>query len=236
MHNHIVRLLGCYVGQDGDNALAAQRQNRQNLIVIAAVNIEIGTNQSRNFSHLRQIAACFLHCNDVLYLCQLRNCLGCNVATGSAGYIVKNDGNIDAVCNCCVVQNQPLLCCLVVVGGYQQNGISACLFAALCQFDTVCGIIAACTRDNGNTTCRSLFCEADTFNLYLIGHGRCLPCCAADDQRVCIICNLKFNQFLHFIKVYAAVSVHGCYEGYACSCENRHMYDLLTKIELSYIV
>ena len=26
------------------------------------------------------------------------------------------------------------------------------------------------------------------------------------------------------------------YEGYACSCENRHMYDLLTKIELSYIV
>ena len=34
--------------------------------------------------------------------------------------------------------------------------------------DTVCGIIAACTCDNGNTTCCSLFCEADTFNLYLI--------------------------------------------------------------------
>ena len=48
--------------------LAAQRKKRNHHVVVAGVDGEIVGNQPANFSHLRNIAACFLDACDVWML------------------------------------------------------------------------------------------------------------------------------------------------------------------------
>ena len=133
-------IFGCYVGQNGDNTFTAQRQYGQDLVVVTAVDVEIGAAQSSDFCYLRQVAASFFYSYDIFNFRQFCNCFGSQIATCSAGYVVQNDGNVDRMCECGVVQNLTFLCCFVVVRCYQQNAVSTSFFTSLSQFDAVCWV------------------------------------------------------------------------------------------------
>ena len=60
----VVSILGCHVGQHTDDALAAQSQQRDDLVVVAGVDVQLRTAGGSDLSYLADVAAGFLDTYD----------------------------------------------------------------------------------------------------------------------------------------------------------------------------
>ena len=65
-------ILRRYIGKHTDDALAAQCQKRDDLVIVAGVNVQVVATEFGDFRYLGDVAAGFLDSVDVRQLCQLR--------------------------------------------------------------------------------------------------------------------------------------------------------------------
>ena len=96
-----------YVGQHADHALAAQSQQRHDLVIVAGVNVQAVTAGRRDLGHVADVAAGLLDGVDVRVLRKLGQRGGRQVAARAAGHIVQDAGDMHGVRNGCVVASRP---------------------------------------------------------------------------------------------------------------------------------
>ena len=93
----IVRILRRHVGKHADDALAAQRHDRQDQPVLAGIDIQLIPAQRGDLADLGQVAAGFLDAVYVGQLAQLGQRCGQDVAAGAAGDVVQDAGQRNGV-------------------------------------------------------------------------------------------------------------------------------------------
>ena len=148
----VVGHLGRHVGQHADHALAAQRQHRYDLIVVAGVDVQLVAAQLRDLGDLHDVAAGFLDAVDVGQLAQLGQRFRLDVHAGAGRHVVDDAGQADRIGNGGVVGDQPGLGGFVVVGGHQQQGVGAVGLRLLRQLDGIGGVVGAGAGHNRHAT------------------------------------------------------------------------------------
>ena len=88
-----------YIRQYRNNTLAAQGHDRNDHIIVAAVDVDLIAALCSNLCGIANVSAGFLDCCNVLVLCQCCNGADIKTYAGTAGNIVKNDRQVYAVCN-----------------------------------------------------------------------------------------------------------------------------------------
>ena len=104
------------IGHHADDPLAAQCQQRHNLVIVAGVDVQVIPTGRRNLGHLADVAAGLFHGVDVRVFGKLGQRGGGQVAAGAAGHIVQDAGQVHRVRNGRVVSDKACLAGLVVVG------------------------------------------------------------------------------------------------------------------------
>ena len=87
-----MNLAGDQVGQHRDDARCSQRQRRDNLVVIAGINVQGIAALSSDLRHLIEIAAGFLDRGNVVNLRQTLIGIHSDIDASAGGHIVENDG------------------------------------------------------------------------------------------------------------------------------------------------
>ena len=108
------------VGDHTDDALAAQRQQGNHLIVVAGIDVQLVTAKLCDLRHLRNVAGSFLDAVDEGVLAQLQCRFRGDVQAGAGRHIIQDDRNAAGLCHCGEVGDKASLRGLVVVGGHQQ--------------------------------------------------------------------------------------------------------------------
>ena len=196
------------IGHHADNALAAQCQQGNHLIVIAGVDIQRITAQCSHLGHLRDVAGGLLDAVDERVLAQLQSGLGCNVQTRAGGHIVQDDRDAASLSHGGKVRHQTGLRGLVVVGGDHQQGIGTAGGRLCCQCAAVVGIVRTGTGNDRYAVIDRIHGKLDGGQLLLIGHGRALAGGAADDDGISVAGDLILDNAAQLVKVDASVLVH----------------------------
>ena len=92
----VMGVLRGYVGQHADHALAAQSQQRHDLVIVAGVDVQAVTAGRCDLGHVADVAAGLLDSVDVRVLRKLGQRGGRQVAARAAGHIVQDAGNMHA--------------------------------------------------------------------------------------------------------------------------------------------
>ena len=102
-------LSGHTVGEHRDNALAAQRHDGNDLVVVARVDGDVVAAQLADLGNTADVAGSFLDGYDVLDSRKPLDGLQTDVGSGAGGYVVQNDRQSDRISNSLVVSVQTFL-------------------------------------------------------------------------------------------------------------------------------
>ena len=203
--------LRCYVGNNGDYAESTQRKDWNDLIIISGVKFNIAVTQIHNLCHVAEIAGSFLNANDIVYVLYQRCDRGrCHSTSGTAWYIVKDRRNGNFLCNRCVVGDQTILGCLVIIWCHKQNTVCSsrlCLFAKL---DSSCCTVGAGTGDHRDTSLDTVDRKTDGIYMLFLRHGSRLTGCTTDNDRIGLSGNLFLQKFVQFIEINLVIFLHWC--------------------------
>ena len=203
--------LRCYVGYNGDNAESAQRKDWNNLIVISGVKLDIAVTQIHDLGYIAEVAGSFLHAHNIVYVLYQRcDRCRCHGTAGTAWYIVKDRRNGDFLCDRCVVGDQTVLRCLVVIWCHKQNAVSTCLLGFLAELDSGCCTVRTGSGDHRDASLDTVDRKADGIHMLLLGHGSRLTGGAADNDRIGLSGNLLLQKFVQFIEIDLVIFLHWC--------------------------
>ena len=130
--------------------------------------------------------------------------LGSQVAAGTAGDVVHDDGLGGVVRNALVVLDEAVLGGLVVVGGDHQDGIRAVVTGGLGEVQHMLGVVGAGAGDDGDPACGLLHGEADDLLALGGGEGGTLTGGAHGDQRGNAVVDLEIDQTAQVFIVHAS--------------------------------
>ena len=196
------------IGDDADDALAAQGQQGDHLVIVAGVDVQLVAAEGRDLCHLTDIAGGFLDAVDERVLAQLLGRLGGDVQAGAGRHVIQDDRNAAGLCHCGEVGDKASLRGLVVVGGHQQQSVCAAGGRLCSQSTAVVGVVGTGTGDDRHTVTHKVHGILDGGQLLLVGHGRALAGGATDDDGVGAAGDLILNDATQLIEINAAVLVH----------------------------
>ncbi len=161
-------LAGHEIGKNGNDALAAHGKHRNDLIIVARIDVQLITDQSCSFYDFGKIAVCFLDGRDVGNIGKRLIGRRLNVDTRAGGDVVKDDRLGASLCNRLVHTNKTLLRCLVVVRGDNQGSICTNLAGIASQLNGIVRVVGSGAGDDGNSLCRAFHSETDCLAVLLV--------------------------------------------------------------------
>ena len=212
------------IGDDADDALAAQGQQGDHLVIVAGVDVQLVAAEGRDLRHLTDIAGGFLDAVDERVLAQLLGRLGGDVQAGAGRHIIQDDRNAAGLCHCGKVGDKASLRGLVVVGSHQQQSVCAAGGRLCSQSTAVVGVVGTGTGDDRHTVTHEVHGILDGSQLLLVGHGRALAGGATDDDGVGAAGDLILNDAAQLIEIDAAVLIHRGDDGNTRTSKNRILH------------
>ena len=95
-------LLRSNVGENGDHALCAERQHRNDLVIISGIYIHISAGELEDLRNCGEVSARFLDSDDILdILAEINDGLRSDVDAGTARYVIEDRRDLDGVCDLC---------------------------------------------------------------------------------------------------------------------------------------
>ena len=129
------------------------------------------------------------------------------------------------------------LCRLVVIRGNNQKTVCAQFLRLLRQFNRILRIVATSSGNHRDPVVGMLYCKSDTLPMFLVIQRGGLTGCAANDNGICAVFNLKINVLAQSCIIYRTVFQHRRNNGYACTCKNGvfHSNYLLMVIQINCV-
>ena len=132
-----------FVGNDGDDAAAAEGDERERDGVVAGEDDEVFWDGVEDRGHLRDIARSFLDANNIFNFGEALYRGGLDVYTGAALHAVENDGQGHRFGDGTVVLEEALLSGLVVIRSDREDAIHAEVNKLASEGDHFGSIVAA---------------------------------------------------------------------------------------------
>ena len=199
----VMGLAGGNVGKNRDNALGSQREQGNDLVIVAGVDGQVVAAEGADLGHLADVAAGLFDAHDVGVLCQRRHGGGGDVAPGAGGDVVQDAGHTAGVRNIGKELNQTVLGGLIIIGGHQQHGVGAHLARVFGQVDGIGGIVAAGTRDDRNATRHPLYTVANDLFMLVVRQGGGLAGGARHHDGVDALGDLPVDEAAELLVVHA---------------------------------
>ena len=219
-----MRLLRRDVREHGNNTDTAEGADRNDLVVIAGIDVQAAIGQRCKLRDLAQVARSLLDRDDVLdVLREANHCLRKDIRSCAGRHVVDDARKLCGAGDLPVMRVQAVLRRLVIVRRHKQERVRAKLLRFLGHHDSVRRIVGAGTGDDGNASLRALDREADRLQMLRIVKRRCLTGGSADNQCVCSFSNLILDQRVHHVVIDLFVLFHRCHQRDTGSSENsRH--------------
>ena len=220
---HVVGLLGRYVGEHGDHADTSQRADRNDLVVVARIDIDDAVSERCEFGNLTDVARCLFDRHDILnFLCKPDGRLGQDVGSRSGRNVVKNAGDIDRAGDRREVLEQSVLCRLVVIGCNEKAAVSAELLSFFGHHDRVGGIVGSRSGNDRDPARCLLNRVPDRLQMLVVFKRRRLAGRSADNDRICVAGDLVLDQRAQHLIIDLSVVFHGRYNSDTRAFENCH--------------
>ena len=214
MHHQVMGLTRRHVGQDRDDTGAAQRTQRHDLVIVSGINIDLTVHKLSELCHLADVAGSFLDgCDIGLIPDQFCDSLRQDVRAGPGGDIVNDTGQFCRRGDRPEMFVEAILCSFIIVGSDEKQTVRAAFFGFLRHHDCVSCVIGACSGDHRNAAFCHFNCITDRFEVFIILECGSFPARTADDQGICPLADLIFDQPFQRIIIDLFVSMHGCDEG-----------------------
>ena len=231
-----MRILRSDIRENGNHTEASERHDRNNLIIIAGVELDIITAELLDLCNLRNIAAGFLDSPYILcVVAEVCGCLGLDVAAGAGRHIVHDDRSMDGIRNFGIVTFQTVLCSLVVIRCHNKTGIYAVTLSLFGKVDGCICAVGTGSGDHRDPMIYRLNAVLDDGHVLLLAERRGFTGRAADHDSVCTVRDLPFKNFIKLGVIHCKVIVHGSDEGYSCTCKNGHENPSLKLIYMSLV-
>ena len=208
------------VGERRDDALAAERRDRQSLRVFTGVNREVITAKLTRFDERGDVVVRFLCGNDVLRLRELVVRFRQNVEAGAARDIIRNARNFYTARNAVEACNEAALGSLVVVRRDKQKAVCAECFCFLGELHGVGGIIAAGACDDRHAAGNLVYGELDDLHVLFIGERCRFAGGTAGDNGIGAACDLKLDELFKLLVVYGHIRVKRGNKCHRCAGKN----------------
>ena len=201
----LVRFGRQQVGENGNDALAAEREDRHDLIVVAGIDVERVAAVTADFGDRTDAAACFFDGADFLMLGKLRTGFRLYVDARARGNILQNDGFIHGVGHGKEVLDEAALGGFVVVRRDLKQCVRTDLTGIFGKGNGIIGVVAACAGNDRNAAGDLFNTKADELFVFLVGKRARFAGRTADDNSVNAVLDLKFHQTCEFLEINAAV-------------------------------
>ena len=184
----------CYIGKYRDHTFCSKGHHRHNLVIVSGIQINASVCHLHQSCNLWNISACFFDRHNIFYIfCKIYGCLRLDVAAGSARYVIENDRQFYRLCDCCIVCDQSVLCCFIIIRCYQKKGICSCLLCLLGKVDGSCCTIRTGSGDNRDSLCHFFNGIADHIQMFLMCQCGWFSGGSADNDGICAACDLLFQ-------------------------------------------
>ena len=111
-------LLRSNVGENGDHALCAECQHRNDLVIISGIYIHMSAGQLEDLRNCGEVSARFLDSDDILdILAEINDGLRCDIHACTARYVVEDRRDFDGVGDLCEVGLSTVLGRFIIVRG-----------------------------------------------------------------------------------------------------------------------
>ena len=127
--------------------------------------------------------------------------LGLDAAARARGHVIKDTGLRGSLRDLEEGKLHSRLSRLVVIGGDEEHRVRADLAGIFCQLDSVCDIVRARARDNGNSARNALNAIFDRRLVLGIVKGRALARGSDGNERVDAVFYLEINKLTEIFKV-----------------------------------
>ncbi len=174
--DHLLRLRPPDVGVDADSADAAEREEREDQVVVAGVQVEASLG---NAARLVEIVVRLLDGPHVRDLRELRDRVRLDVDDDAARDVVDDDGLVGGRSDLLEVAHDRALRRLVVVRRHDEHRVDPGLVRQLRQMDGMAGVVRAGAGDDGRAVSDRLDGRREQLELLLVGERRALarrPC------------------------------------------------------------
>ena len=165
----LVRFGRQQIGQHGNDALAAEREDRHDLIVVAGIDIKRIAAVIADLGNRTDAAACFLDGADAFVLSKLCTGFRLYVDARARGNIVQNDGFIHRIGNGKEVLDKAALGGFVVVRRDLKQCVRTDLTGIFGKGNGIIGVVAARTGNDRNASGDLFDSIADKLLVFLVG-------------------------------------------------------------------
>ena len=190
----LAHFFGQDIGADRDHTARAELQCRHGLVVVSGVNVEIVAALRDQLCEQLQVPGSLLDPADAVDLCQLAVVLHRERKTGAGGDIVDDHRAGGCLGNGAVVEQDPAVGCLVVIGGDRKKRVGTGVTADLCQPDRAGGAVGATAGEQGDPTADDFMRGADQLAVLVEIESGALSGCARDQYCGGAGGDLPFNQ------------------------------------------
>src|SRR6185369_8676224 len=190
-----------YVGEHGDDPLGAAGHHREGDEVVAGEDVDPVAAERDDLGGLLQGAGRLLDGYDVLVHGDPGHGLGEHVDPGTAGHVVEDLRDRDCFGDRGVVAHQTFLGRLVVVGGHEQDAVSAGLFRLLAQFDRFLGRVGTGAGNDRNPLLHLRDDRLDHVHMLIVIERRGLAGSAARYDGIGPALDLELHQFTELFEI-----------------------------------
>ena len=210
------------IGQHGDDADPAQRLQRNDLVVVAGVQLESIPAELLDLGNLRDVAAGFLDADDIFHILHQRSrCFRGNVRACAGRNIVHDDRRIRyRFRNLCVMTEQAALCGFVVIRCDQQQGIHAKIRRLAAHLNGALCAVGTSPCDDRNTSSDCIHAALD--HVHVLRHIQCgrLAGRTADDDGIRALRDLPLQDLIQLFRKKRTVFMHRRNDRHAGTSEN----------------
>ena len=97
-------LLRSHVGENGDHALSAESQHRNDLVIVSGVYIHIAAGELKDLRCCGEVSTRFLDTHNILHVpAEINDGLRCDIHACTARYVVEDRRDFDGVGDLCEV-------------------------------------------------------------------------------------------------------------------------------------
>ena len=218
MH-HLAGDLRQDVGNNRDNALAAERYHRYCQGILTGIYGKSVTAEAEDIGNLGEIA--LLDSDNVVKLGQSLKKSRADVYVGPGRNIVKNDRAAYSCSDLLIVLIETFLCALVVIRGNEEQCICTKLFSLLGEGYAIVCIVRTSSGNDGNSSCNLLDGILDRFNMFFSIHCCSVTGGTADNDRIDLILDLELDHLTELFKVDSAVFKKRSDDSYCSTFKNR---------------
>src|SRR6266404_1016054 len=222
-------LPGNFVGGDGDQAAAAERDEGKRQGVVAGEDEEILGNEVEDGAHLGDAAGGFLDADDVLDLGEAENGRRLNIDAGAALNAVENDRQVYRGGDGFEVLEEAFLRGLVVVGSDGEDAVGAEFLEFVGEGDDFGGVVPTRAGEDGHFALGNFEGNFDDAKMLGVSERGAFASGAAGDEKVDACIDLTLYERAEGGFVERAVVAKWCYECSTGSSNHGLLLLLLTQ-------